>query len=243
MTDSVSMLEFRGVTAGYGRSTVLRDLTFSVPSGQVVGCLGANGVGKTTMLRVAAGLVRPRSGTLVAEGRDITKATPHDRARVGLCLIPEGRGIFRSLTVAENLRIHQPPWVHGRDAFNAALEAFPVLGQRRNQQAGSLSGGEQQMLSLARAWLASPKLVMVDEASMGLSPRMVDVVFSALRNLADSGATLLIVEQYVNIVSELADLVLVLDKTGVRFYGKPADLDTDELAQTYLGHPVDDQKT
>jgi branched-chain amino acid transport system ATP-binding protein len=242
MTDSASMLEFQGITAGYGRSTVLRDLTFAVPSGQVVGCLGANGVGKTTMLRVAAGLIRPRSGRLVTEGRDITKAAPHDRAKAGLCLIPEGRGIFRSLTVAENLRIHQPSWVHGQDALNAALDAFPVLAKRRNQQAGSMSGGEQQMLALARAWLASPKLVMVDEASMGLSPRIVDVVFSALRTLADRGTTLLIVEQYVNIVLDLADLVLVLDKTGVRFYGKPADLNTDELAQAYLGHHGDDQR-
>jgi branched-chain amino acid transport system ATP-binding protein len=143
--------------------------------------------------------------------------------------------------VAENLRIQQPPWIDGRDAVNAALDAFPVLAERRNQQAGSMSGGEQQMLALARAWLAKPRLVMVDEASMGLSPRMVDVVFEALRALANGGATLLIVEQYANIVSEFADLILVLDKRGVRFYGKPADLNAEELTQMYLGDKAENK--
>jgi len=235
MTDSKAVLEFDGITAGYGHSTVLRDLSFSVPQGQVVGCLGANGVGKTTMLRVAAGLLRPLAGRVIVDQREATRSAPHERVKAGICLIPEGRGIFRSLTVAENLRVHQPRWVHNHDRVDAAVDAFPVLANRRNQVAGSLSGGEQQMLALARAWLASPRLVMVDEASMGLAPRMVDVVFSALNKLVAQGVALLIVEQYVNLVLDLADRVLVLDKSGIRFSGKPSDLDAAELAQTYLG--------
>jgi branched-chain amino acid transport system ATP-binding protein len=235
MTDSTAVLEFEGITAGYGQSTVLRDLSFSVPPGQVVGCLGANGVGKTTMLRVAAGLLRPRAGRVIVDQREATKAAPHERVKAGICLIPEGRGIFRSLTVAENLRIHQPRWIHNHDLLDAAVDAFPVLANRGNQVAGSLSGGEQQMLALARAWLTSPRLVMVDEASMGLAPRIVDLVFSGLHKLAAQGVALLIVEQYVNLVLDLADRVLVLDKSGIRFSGKPSDLDADELVQAYLG--------
>lgn len=235
MGDVPAILEFEGLTAGYGRSIVLRDLSFSAPAGKVVVLLGANGVGKTTTLRVAAGLVRPSSGRVLLDGKDVTRVAPHDRAHAGLCLIPEGRGIFRSLSVADNLRMHQPPWVRSGDQLAAALDAFPILARRRHQLAGSMSGGEQQILALARAWLCSPKLVMVDEASMGLAPKIVDVVFDALKVLADRGTALLVVEQYVKRALALADLALVMNKTGIAFFGPPSELDEDELVESYMG--------
>jgi branched-chain amino acid transport system ATP-binding protein len=229
------VLDVQGVTAGYGETVVVRDLTFCVPQGQVVVCLGANGVGKTTTLRVAAGLIKPKAGAVLLDGEDVTRRPPHLRARSGLCLIPEGRGIFRALSVAENLRLQQPTWVKGTEHMDAVFEAFPALLSRAKQLAGSLSGGEQQMLALARAWLSSPKVVLLDEVSMGLAPIAVNKVFEALQVLATRGTALLVVEQYVSRALELADLVLVLQKGGVAFFGPPSDLDAKELVNMYMG--------
>ena len=229
------ILEFQNVTAGYDTTTVLRDLSFSIPAGQVVACIGANGVGKTTTLRVAAGLLKPISGQVLLGGREATGWAPHERVAAGLCLIPEGRGIFRSLTVAENLRLQQPAWVKGNEQLSAALEAFPILSARMNQVAGNLSGGQQQMLALARAWLSSPKVVLLDEVSMGLAPIMVDTLFEALRKLSVAGGALFLVEQYVARAIALADLVLVLTRNGVAYFGPPAALDEVDLIETYLG--------
>src|SRR5262249_44242257 len=158
---------------------------------------GANGAGKTTLLSCAAGTLKAQSGRIRVNGRDVTSDSPSQRARAGLCLIPEGRGVFHALTVRENLRMQVPPWAADASGVDSALEAFPVLKRKLGQLAGTMSGGEQQMLALCRAWIGQAAVVMVDEVSMGLAPHIVDEIFVALRELRASGVALVIVEQYV----------------------------------------------
>jgi len=227
------MLELRGIEAGYGEHTVLRDVSLTVRPGTVVAVLGPNGAGKTTLLRVASGLLRPSTGTVLLGGEDVTRARPYARARRGLCHIPEGRGIYPTLTVRENLVLHARQGDEAA-ALDRAVSAFPVLGGKLRQPAGLLSGGQQQMLSLARAYLADPKVVIVDEASMGLAPVVVDKIFEFLGQIAASGTALLIVEQYVNRALALADQVYLLNKGSVVFNGEPAGLG-DDLFAHYLG--------
>ncbi|MBV9380934.1 MAG: ABC transporter ATP-binding protein [Streptosporangiaceae bacterium] len=227
------MLELHGIEAGYGKQTVLRDVCVSVPSGSVVAVLGPNGAGKTTMLRVASGLLRPSAGKVVLAGEDVTRTRPYARVRRGLCHIPEGRGIYPTLTVRENLVLHSRKGEQAA-AQERAVSAFPVLGAKLRQPAGQLSGGQQQMLSLVRAYLSSPTLVLVDEASMGLAPVVVDKIFEFLRQVAASGTALLIVEQYVNRALALADTVYVLNKGRMVFTGKPGEI-TDDLFAHYVG--------
>jgi branched-chain amino acid transport system ATP-binding protein len=220
-------------SAGYGGTEVLRDLTITVPRGRVVALLGPNGAGKTTLLRMCSGLLPATRGQVTLDGHDITRSSPSRLNRLGLCHIPEGRAIFPTLTVAENLRLLGPPGQG--DVVERAREAFPVLGLKLGQVAGTMSGGEQQMLALARAYLTHPEYVLLDEVSMGLAPRVVDTIFEFLRRLADAGTALLIVEQYVVKALELADIVYVLHKGQVAFCGEPAELDADALARSYLG--------
>ena len=229
------MIELRGVHAGYGRTTVLREVSLSLPETRIVALLGPNGAGKTTTLRVLAGLVRPRSGSVVLDGEDLTMHSAADRARKGMCLIPEGRGVFPSLTVRENLRLHVPPWMK-QAPLDPALDAFPVLAQRLDQPAGSLSGGQQQMLSVARAFLARPSAVLLDEVSMGLAPKAVDEIYRSIRKLAASGVSLLVVEQYVTRALDLADDVVLLDRGAVSFTGPVSELDQSTIVQSYLHH-------
>lgn len=174
-------------------------------------------------------------------GADVTTLAPNQRAHRGLCLIPEGRGIFRSLTVQENLRLARPPWIRGEAAqasLEQAFEAFPILAERRGQWAGSLSGGQQQMLSLARAFLSQPNIVLLDEVSMGLAPKIVDEIFAALRALASTGVALLLVEQYVNRAMEMADQIVLFDRGQVAYDGPPSGLQEDEVLRGYLGVDV-----
>jgi branched-chain amino acid transport system ATP-binding protein len=229
------VLELRDVVAGYGASRVLRNVTLCVPDGAVVALLGANGAGKTTLLRVAAGLLRPDSGQLVIDGDDVTGSPPHRLARRGVCHIPEGRGVFPSLTVRENIVVQSPPGRH-EEAITKAATAFPVLGRRLGQVAGTLSGGEQQMLALGRAYVQSPSVVLLDEVSMGLAPRIVDEIFEFLQRLAAGGASLLLVEQYVTKALALADYVYLLHRGEVAFVGEPGELDGEDLFARYLGH-------
>jgi branched-chain amino acid transport system ATP-binding protein len=227
------MLELRGIEAGYGGHTVLRDVSLTVQAGTVVAVLGPNGAGKTTLLRVASGLLRPSAGAVVLDGEDVTRARPYARARRGLCHIPEGRGIYPTLTVRENLVLHSRKGEETA-ALDRATSAFPVLGEKLRQPAGQLSGGQQQMLSLVRAYVASPKLVLVDEASMGLAPVVVDQIFTFLAGIAASGTALLLVEQYVSRALALASRVCLLSKGGVVFSGTPAEIGDDIFAH-YLG--------
>src|SRR5437868_8098497 len=200
------MLELRGITAGYGSHTVLRDVNLVVPDNAVVALLGPNGAGKTTLLRVASGLLRPSSGRILVDGVDATGWPPHKLSELGVCHVPEGRGIFRALSVKDNIRL-QAKDGFGQDPVEAVAEAFPRLGERLNQRAGTMSGGEQQMLALARAYVAGAKTVLLDEVSMGLAPKIIDEIFDYLHRLAAQGAYLTLVEHDVDRALEPADLL------------------------------------
>jgi branched-chain amino acid transport system ATP-binding protein len=228
------MLELRGVTAGYGSHTVLRDVDLVVPDHSVVALLGPNGAGKTTLLRVASGLLRPSAGHLLVDGQDATGWASHQLAGAGVCHVPEGRGIFRALSVRDNIRLQTNPALDV-DPIQAVSDAFPRLGERLDQRAGTMSGGEQQMLALARSYLAGSKTVLLDEVSMGLAPKIIDEIFEYLRRLAAQGAALLLVEQYVGRALELADFVYILNKGRVQFVGESDELGEEQILASYLG--------
>jgi branched-chain amino acid transport system ATP-binding protein len=229
------MLELRNIVGGYGQSTVLRDVSLTVPDASVVALLGPNGAGKSTTLRMASGLLRPREGSVVLEGEDVTRLNPYQRTRRGVCHIFEGRGVFPSLTVRENLLMQAPKGKSESDIVAQAVEAFPVLGGRRRQIAGTMSGGEQQMLALARAYVTSPRVVLVDEASLGLAPLVVDSIFEFLERLAADGVSLLIVEQYVSRALALASTVYLLYQGEIVYSGPAAGLDEESIFDLYSG--------
>ncbi len=226
-------LELRGIHAGYGKVPVLRDVSLTVPPGSIVALLGVNGVGKSTAMRVAGGLLRPSSGDVLIGGEVMTERAANQRLRQGLCLIPEGRGIFRSLSVRENLALQVPPW--SDSPVDPAIAAFPVLGKRLNQVAGTMSGGEQQMLALARCYLSRPSVVLLDELSTGLAPIIVREIFDTLASLAATGVAMLIVEQYVSQALALADTAYILNQGQIEYAGDPRALNEGALIQSYLG--------
>lgn len=228
------MFELKHISAGYGAGLVLRNVNLTVPTGSVVALLGPNGAGKTSLLRVASGLLAPSEGQVLLDGQDITAAPTHARAAQGVCHVPEGRGIFRALSVGENLRLQAPAKAE-RSAVVVASRYFPRLGERTRQAAGTLSGGEQQMLALAHAYLSEPSVVLLDELSMGLAPIVVDELFDYLHRLAAAGTSLLLVEQYVTRALALADYVYVLGRGEIQFAGEPYELNSKELQEHYLG--------
>lgn len=223
------VLELDGVRSGYGRIEVLHGLSLAVPEGCVVALLGPNGSGKTTTLRTISGTLPTLAGAIRLDGRRIDNRRPSDIAGRGLVLVPEGRGVFPGMTVEENLRIaHRSasagvagPWDGWLDAI---VERFPRLGERLDQRAGSLSGGEQQMLALTRALVGEPRVVLFDELSMGLAPLVVEMLFEQVGRLRAEGRTILLVEQYVTEALRLADLCYVLAKGRVAWCGEPAEL-------------------
>jgi branched-chain amino acid transport system ATP-binding protein len=229
-----AVLTLQGVSAGYGRATVLRDVDLTVPTGKIVALLGPNGAGKTTLLRAASGLLSISAGRVRLGGSDVTREPPHWRAVNGLCLVPEGRGIFPNLSVRENLLLQVPP-TRQDVGYEPALEAFPILSERLTQRAGSMSGGQQQMLALSRCFLCDPSVVLLDEVSMGLAPRIIDEIFDALVKLSQHGVALLLVEQYVNRALGIADHVYLLGRGRITFSGPPNDLDEAELIRRYVG--------
>lgn len=228
------MFALTDIVAGYASSEVLHQVTVYVPTASVVALLGSNGAGKTTLLRVASGSLSPSAGSVHLDGSDLTGSAPHRRVAAGVCHVPEGRGVFPSLTVEENLRVQARPGAEG-EAFERATSAFPRLGARRQQVAGTLSGGEQQMLALARAYVQSPKVVLLDEVSMGLAPKIVDEIFEFLVRLAGEGASLLLVEQYVTRALKVADFVYLLNRGRISFAGEPAEVDGADFFSHYVG--------
>jgi branched-chain amino acid transport system ATP-binding protein len=230
----VNELRLDRVRAGYGRSVVLHDVDLVVPAGRAVALLGANGAGKTTLLKVAAGLLRPMTGEVWLGDRPIGRLPEYARTRDGVCLIPEGHGIFRELTVAENLAM----FVGGRrrgDGIERAVMTFPVLGERLGQTAGTLSGGQQQMLALCRALVTDAHLILADELSLGLAPVVVDEIFAAVDVLRAEGRSLLIVEQYVSRALAVADYVYILHKGRVAFVGEPEQCAEQQIFEQYVG--------
>ena len=230
------LLELSEVTAGYGAVTVLRNISLTVDPSSVVAILGPNGAGKTTLLRTASGLVRPAAGRILLDGVDVTGRRPHELVDKGFCHIPEGRGIFPSLTVRENLVLACTRSKENRAAaMDRTIEVLPVLGSRLGQVAGSLSGGEQQMLALARAVLNDARLVAVDEASLGLAPAIVGRLYEVLQRIVATGAAVLLVEQYVTRALEFADRVYMLNKGEIVFSGRSEEVQQDQLFAQYLG--------
>jgi branched-chain amino acid transport system ATP-binding protein len=222
-------LELNDVRAGYGRIEILHGVDLQVPAGSVVALLGPNGVGKSTTLRAISGTLPVSSGSIRLDGRRIDNRRPSAIARRGLVLVPEGRGIFPALTVVDNLRVaHRSapasvagPWAPWLEEITAT---FPALGQRLSQAAGSLSGGEQQMLAVCRALVGDPRVVLFDELSMGLAPLVVEMLFEQVARLRDEGRTIVLVEQYITQALKLADICYVLAKGSVAFCGEPAEL-------------------
>jgi len=220
------VLELRSVSAAYGPFRALFDVSLTVDRGESVALVGSNGAGKTTVARVASGLVVPSAGAVIVDGVDMTSARTYAFARAGVAHAPEGRSVFATLTVEENLSLSFRR-VHGRrgvrKSLDLAYEMFPVLGRRREQAAGTLSGGEQRMLSLARVLVDLPKVLIADELSLGLAPIIVDELYESLRRLRGEGTSLLIVEQQVIQALRLSDRVAVLDHGAVSWTGDSAD--------------------
>ncbi|MDA8039837.1 MAG: ABC transporter ATP-binding protein [Actinomycetota bacterium] len=234
------VLELDQVSASYGRFRALFDVSFSVEAGRVTALLGRNGAGKSTVARVATGLVSPSSGRILISGEDVTGEPAWKIVGRGVAHAPEGRPVFATLDVEDNLRLtffRQLPRKQVQAAIDRAYERFPRLAERRGQLAGTLSGGEQRMLALARVLAVPPKLLVVDELSLGLSPRVVDEVFRALREIRDSGSALLVVEQQVTRALELAEHVCVLRKGRVVFDGPTSEMSS-ELASELLPVPA-----
>jgi branched-chain amino acid transport system ATP-binding protein len=228
------VLELRGVVAGYGATTVLRGVSAAVAPCGVLAILGPNGAGKTTMLRVASGVLRPSSGRVLIDGVDVTRRKPGSRVRLGLCHIPDPRGIFPTLTVRENLLL-QGPRRRAAERIGLALETFPRLQQRLGQAAGTLSGGEQQMLAVARAYVQAPRVVLLDEVSMGLAPNLVEEIFGYLRRLSEQGVALVIVEQFVHRALAMAGSVLVLARGRVGLSAAAGTVGEEEIFEAYAG--------
>jgi branched-chain amino acid transport system ATP-binding protein len=229
------LLEVRDLNVRYGPAQALFDVSFDIPPNAALAVLGPNGAGKSTLARAVSGLVPSTAGTVQFDGHDITKQSPTAIRRAGMIHLPEGRGIFPGLNVQENLRMAT---VLDRGERNAALERafeiFPVLGQRRRQTAGTLSGGEQQMLSLARALMVTPKLVIADEMSLGLAPKLVDVVFESLERARAAGVSVLMIEQFASRALAFADRCLIMQRGTVAWSGSASDAGT-ELLHSYLG--------
>lgn len=234
------MLEATGLIAGYGDLVILRGLSLSLSAGEMVAVIGPNGAGKTTTLRTISGLLQPSSGQILLEGEDITGRPPHKLARMGLAHVPEGRGLLYELTVEENLRLVFESRPEGRtfqQGFDEVAAIFPILAERRGQRAVTLSGGEQQMVALAKGLMARPKVLLVDEPSLGLAPVLVERVYEALARINQAGVGVLIVEQHVDFMLEVASRVYVLRGGEVQLEAPSEELksDPDVLARAYLG--------
>ncbi len=238
---SDALLSVAALDVKYGSVQALFDVSINVPSGTVVAVLGANGAGKSTLARTASGLVPPTNGTVTFDGNDITKAKPHEIRRAGLVHIPEGRGIFPGLTVQENLRMavrRVGTTAERRSGIDHAYELFPRLAERRAQRAGTLSGGEQQMLALARALAVTPKLIIADEMSLGLAPIVVDTVFESIEHAAQTGVTVVLIEQFIHRALGLASQCVILMRGSVAWSGPSAEA-RQEILDRYLGESAD----
>jgi branched-chain amino acid transport system ATP-binding protein len=230
------LLEVRQLHVRYGPAEALFGVDLKVNAGETVAVLGPNGAGKSTLGRAICGLVPSWQGSLAFDGKDITRLPAHKVRALGLVYIPEERGIFAGLSVVDNLRmaVGGIPRVNRADAINRAIERFPVLGSRRTQRAGSLSGGEQQMLALARVLAVEPKLIIADELSLGLAPLIVQSVFEHLQMVKDRGTSIVLIEQFVHRALDLADTCVILNRGRVRWNGD-ADGAGPEVLDRYLG--------
>jgi branched-chain amino acid transport system ATP-binding protein len=238
----MALLELEHVRGGYGTLPVLHDLSFSINQGETTVILGLNGAGKSTTLLHIAGLMNPWSGTVTFDGQVVSGFDVPEAVRAGIVLVPEGRRVFGALSVLKNLRMGA--WTKRRDSafiserIQQVFEYFPRLDERNDQLAGTLSGGEQQMLAIGRGLMADPKLLMIDEASLGLSPVLAQTVFRIVQRINETGVTVILVEQNTSAV-KIADQTLVMEKGGIVFTGTGAEvMESDEIRKAYLGAPA-----
>jgi len=234
----MTMLSIRGLCSGYGKIEVLHDVDMTIEQGQIVTLIGANGAGKTTLLKTISGLIRPTAGTIEFQGKSIVRRPPHKIVELGLSQVPEGRAILKRMTVLDNL--HMGAFTRrdseiGRD-IDAVFERFPALAERRDQMAATLSGGEQQMLAIGRALVARPSLLLLDEPSLGLAPKIITLIFLTLRELKKEGKTILLVEQNARQALQVADHGYVMERGRIVLSGTGQELlDMPEVQRTYLG--------
>jgi branched-chain amino acid transport system ATP-binding protein len=234
----MSMLGIKGLRSGYGKIEVLHDLDMDIERGQIVTLIGANGAGKTTLLKTISGLLRPSAGGIEFEGVSIVRQPPHKIVALGISHVPEGRAILKRMTVIDNLRMGA--FVRSDAEVGADIESvltrFPVLAERRLQMAGTLSGGEQQMLAIGRALVARPRLLLLDEPSLGLAPKIVTRIFLTLRELKNEGKTILLVEQNARQALQIADHGYVMERGRIVIRGSGQELlNMPEVQRTYLG--------
>jgi branched-chain amino acid transport system ATP-binding protein len=229
-------LRAENLIAGYGDITVLRDVSLRVGAGEIVGILGRNGMGKTTLIRCLAGLIKPNAGSIVFQGQDVTALQPYERARCGFTTIVQGRGVFPQMTVAENLEMGRiASGRGGQDRLGEVLSYFPRLQERMKQQAGTMSGGEQQMLAIGRGLMANPKLMLLDEPSEGIMPSLVTQIAEILVQInRRENMTIIIVEQNVPMVFGISKRCLILEKGSIVAEGGPNELSSSNIMQEYL---------
>lgn len=234
----MSLLKVEGLRGGYGRLPVLQGISFEIEQGETAVLLGLNGAGKTTTVLTLAGLLKPWDGSVMFEGHEIAGKKPKDLVSQGIVLAPEGRRVFPQLTVAQNLRLGAWPYKNDkkgtREVIERAVEYFPRLAERWTQLAGTLSGGEQQMLAIARGLMARPKLMLIDESSLGLSPKLTKTVFEVVKRINEDGTTVFMVEQNAGVL-DIADRVFVMEKGTLIYSGAGGDMDHAEIRNAYMG--------
>lgn len=230
-----ALLQVEGLDVRHGLLQAVRNISFDVAEGETLALVGANGAGKTTLLRAIAGAHRPAGGRITLAGRDITTMAAHRRVKLGIALVPEGRRLFPDLTVEENLRVAAASRRGGGWSVDAALDAFPLLRPLRHKRAASLSGGEQQATAIARALMTNPKLLLLDEVSLGLAPVVVDGVYRSIAALIEGGSTIVLVEQDLGRAMKVADRVVCMLEGRIVLEGTPSELTREQVTEAYFG--------
>ncbi len=235
----MAMLEIKDLEVCYGVIRAIKGISFEVNQGEVIALIGANGAGKTTILHTITGLIPAKSGSIMFEEKDLLKTPPHKIVGMGMAHVPEGRRVFQNLSVLENLKLGaytRKDKAEISESLKMVYERFPRLEERKNQVAGTLSGGEQQMLAMGRALMSKPRIILMDEPSMGLSPLLVSEIFDIIRVISESGTTVLLVEQNAKKALSIADRAYVLETGNIKLSGKASDLINDEsVRKAYLG--------
>ena len=235
----MAMLEIKDLEVYYGVIQAIKGVSFHVEKGEVIALIGANGAGKTTILHTVTGLLSPKKGSVIFQGKDITKTPAHKIVSMGMAHVPEGRRVFAELSVYENLKMGaytRTDKAEIEDSLKSVYKRFPRLEERKNQMAGTLSGGEQQMLAMGRALMSKPGIILMDEPSMGLSPILVNEIFDIIRSVSESGTTVLLVEQNAKKALSIADRAYVLETGNITLEGKAKDLlEDDSIKKAYLG--------
>ena len=234
----LAMLSLKNISAGYGKIGILNSISLDVGENKITSIIGSNGAGKSTILKTIMGIIKPFNGEIIFKGEEISKRTTYQIASLGISLIPEDRKLFPDLKVFENLRLgafNKRPWKNLNHNLNYIYEIFPILAKRRNTEAGNLSGGEQQMLAIARGLMAEPHLLILDEPSLGLAPKIIFEVYEVIKKISEKGVTILVVEQNVIQALKISDNAYVIENGAIKLSGHSKDLiNNNELKQAYM---------